>query len=67
MKVAKPVEDPLVLASDLASPSSPITDAPVDLPVDVEANPPEPSFDETTVNPSATGPSSSANPPSPSA
>ena len=45
-----------MLASDPAKPSSPLTDAPADPPVDVEANPPEPSFDETTVNPSATGP-----------
>ena len=66
-KVAKPAEDPPVLASDPARPSSPLTDAPEDPHVDAEANPPEPSFDETTVNPSATGPSSSANPPSPSA
>ena len=56
-----------MLASDPARPSSPLTDAPEDPPVDAEANPPESSFDETTVNPSATGPSSSANPPSPSA
>ena len=67
MKVDKPVEDPPVLASDPARPSSPLTDAPADLPVNLEANPLEPSFDEITVNPSATGPSSSANPPSPSA
>ncbi|XP_044456571.1 uncharacterized protein [Triticum aestivum] len=67
MKVAKPVEDPPVLASDPARPSSPLTDPPADPPVDVETNPPELSFDETTVNPSATGPSSSANQPSPSA
>ena len=56
-----------MLASDPARPSSPLTDAPEDPPVDAEANPLEPSFDETTVNPSATGPSSSANLPSPSA
>lgn len=67
MKVAKPVEDPPVLASDPARTSSPLTDPPADPPVDVETNPPELSFDETTVNPSATGPSSSANQPSPSA
>ena len=65
--MTKPVEDPSVLASDPARPSSPLTDAPEDPPVDAEANTPELSFDETTVNPSATGPSSSANPPSPSA
>ena len=52
-----------MLASDPARPSSPLIDAPEDPPVDTEANPPEPSFDETTMNPSTTGPSSSANPP----
>ena len=56
-----------MLASDPARPSSPLTDAPEDPPVDTEANPPEPSFDETIVNPSTTRPSSSANPPSPHA
>ena len=55
-----------MLASDLARPSSPLTDALEDPPIGAEANPLEPSFDETTMNPSATGPSSSANPPSPS-
>ena len=56
-----------MLASDPARPPSPLVDAPEDPHVDTEANPPEPSFDETTVNPSTTGPSSSANPPSSSA
>ena len=56
-----------MLASDPTRPSSPLTDAPEDLPIDTEANPPEPSFDETIVNPSTTRPSSSANPPSSSA
>ena len=56
-----------MLASDPARPSSPLTNAPEDPPIVNEANPPEPSLDETTVNPSTTGPSSSANPPSPPA
>ena len=64
----KPVEDPPVLASKPSRPPSPpLTEAPEDPPVNDEVNPPEPSVDDTTVNPSATGPSSSADPPSPSA
>ena len=56
-----------MLESDPARLSSPLTDAPEDPPIDNEANPLEPSFDEATVNPSTAGPSSSANPPSPRA
>ena len=66
--MAKPVEDPPVLAPEPAMPPSPPpTEAPEDPAANAELNPPEPSADNTTVNPSATGPSSSANPPSPSA
>ena len=65
--MTKPVEDPPVLAPESARPPSPPSiETPEDPPVNDEVNPPEPSVDETTVNPSATGPSSSANPPSPS-
>ncbi|XBI36935.1 hypothetical protein VPH35_122370 [Triticum aestivum] len=67
-KVTKPAEDPRVLAPELARPPSPPSiETPEDLPVNAEANPPEPSVDDTIINPSTTEPSSSANPPSPSA
>ena len=56
-----------MLASDLARPPSPSTDAPEDPPIVNEANPPEPSLDEATMNPSTAGPSSSTDPPSPRA
>ena len=66
--MTKPAEDPPVLAPEPARPPSPPSiKTPEDPPVNAEANPPGPLFDDTTVNPSATGPSSSANPPSPSA
>ena len=64
-KAAKPAEDPPVLASDPARPPSPLTDAPEDPPIVNEANPPEPSLDKATMNPSTAGPSSSTDPPSP--
>ena len=64
-KAAKPAEDPLVLASDPARPPSPLTDAPENPPIVNEANPPKPSLDKATMNPSTVGPSSSTNPPSP--
>ena len=62
------MEDSPVLAPEPARPPSPpLTEAQKDPPINDEVNPPKPSVDDTTVNPSATGPSSSANPPSPSA
>mgnify|MGYP005814772261 CR=1 FL=1 len=48
-------------------PSPQLTGALEDPVANAEVAPPEPSVDNTIVNPSATGPSSSANPPSPSA
>ena len=45
-------------------PSPPQTKAPEDLATNAQLDPPEPSADDTIVNPSTTGPSSSANPPS---
>ena len=48
-------------------PSPPQTKAPEDPAANTQSDPPEPLADDTIVNPSATGPSSSANPPSPSA
>ena len=66
--MTKPAEDPPVLAPKPARPPSPPSiEAPEDPPVNAEANPLEPSVDDTIINPSTTGPSSSANPPSPSA
>ena len=66
--MTKPAEDPPVLAPELAMPPSPPpTETPEDPAANAELNPPEPLADNTTVNPSATGPSSSVNPPSPSA
>ena len=66
--MTKPVEDPLILAPELARPPSPLAiETPEDPHVNAEANPLAPPVDDTTVNPSTTGPSSSANPPSPSA
>ena len=53
-----------MLASDPARPPSPLTDAPEDPPIVNEANPPEPSLDKATMNPSTAGPSSSTDPPS---
>ena len=64
-KAAKPAEDPPVLASDPARPPSPLTGALEDPPIVNEANPPEPSFDEATMNPSTVGPSRSTDPPYP--
>ena len=56
-----------MLASDLARPPSPSTDAPEDPPIIHEANPSEPSLDQATMNPSTVGLSSSTDPPSPHA
>ena len=42
-----------------------MANAPEHPPIDNEANPPEPTFDEAIMNPSTAGPSSSTNPPSP--
>ena len=64
-KAAKPVEDSPVLASDPARPPSPLTVAPEDTPIVNEANPPEPSLDKATMNPSTPGSSRSTDPPSP--
>ena len=64
-KVTKLAEDPPVLPSEPARPPSPLTVAPEDPPIVNEANPPEPSLDKATINPSMFGPSSSTDPPSP--
>ena len=56
-----------MLASEPARPPSPLANAPEHPPIDNEANPPEPTFDEAIMNPSITGLSSSTNPPSPPA
>ena len=63
-KGARPAEDPPIPASEPARPLSPLTAAPEDPPIN-EANPLEPSLDNTTMNPSTVGPSSSTDPPSP--
>ena len=66
--MTKPAEDPSVLAPEPAMPTSPPrTEAPEDSVVNAKVDPPKPSVDDTIVNPSATGLSSSANPPSLSA
>ena len=62
--MVKPVEDPSILAPEPAMPTSPLqTEVPEDPAVMAQSDPPEPSADETTLNPAITEPSSSANPP----
>ena len=61
----RPAEDPPVLAPEPAMPTSPPrTEAPEDPAFDTQLDPPEPSANDTIVNPSTARPSSSANPPS---
>ena len=60
--MVKPAEDPSVLAPKPAMPTSPPrTEAPEDPAVDTQLDPPEPSADDTVVNPSTARPSGSAN------
>lgn len=62
--MVKSVEDPSVLAPEPAMPTSPPqTEAPEDPAMMAQSDPPEPSADETTLNPAITEPSSLANPP----
>ena len=63
-KVTKPAENPKDPAPEPAVPTPPDqSEAPEDLAVHVQSDPPESSADETTLNPAITEPSSSANPP----
>ena len=63
-KVVKLVEDPSVLAPEPAMPTyPPQTEAAEDPAVTAQSYPPEPSANETTLNPAITEPSSLANPP----
>ena len=63
--MVKPAEDPSVLAPEPAMLTSPPrTEAPGDPSVDTQLDPPEPSANDTVVNPSTARPSSPANLPS---
>ena len=63
--MTKPAEDPTDLAPEPATSTPPTqSEAPDDSAVRAQLDPPEPSADETIVDPSTVRPSSSANPPS---
>ena len=59
----KPTENPDAAEPALPTPAPGQPEAPEDPAVNVQSDPPEPSVDETVLNPSTVEPSSSANPP----
>ena len=59
----KPTEDPKAAELALPTPAPGQPEAPEDPTMNVQIDPPEPSVDETVLNPSIVEPSSSANPP----
>ena len=61
--MTKPTENPDATKSALPTPAPGQSEAPEDPDVNVRIDPPEPSVDETILNPSTIEPSSSANPP----
>ena len=62
-RVIKPTENPDAAEPALPTPAPGQPEAPEDPAVNVQIDPPEPSVDETVLNPSTVEPSSSANPP----
>ena len=61
--MAKPTENPKAAELALPTPAPGQPEAPEDPAINVQSDPPEPSIDETVLNPSTVVPSSSANPP----